>query len=134
VLFRESAALVARIGSNLRSQFGILANAGANRRECRANRRHYNYLCNINDLLAEGEELGSNLLRVDQRNRKYPCVRRPPIAPPRPGPMARGPQSTPSGACLGAQAGYRQIPPSISGHSSRGPVLEAVQNSSIERD
>ncbi len=37
VLFRESAALVARIGSNLRSQFGILANTDANRRECRAN-------------------------------------------------------------------------------------------------
>src|SRR6478672_2977632 len=53
VPFRESAALVARIGSNLRSQFGILANADANRRECRANWRHYNYLCNINDLLAE---------------------------------------------------------------------------------
>jgi hypothetical protein len=41
------------MGSNLRSQFGILANADANRRECRANRRHYNYLCNIDDLLAE---------------------------------------------------------------------------------
>src|SRR5258708_23816882 len=53
VPFRESAALVARIGSNLRSQFGILANADANRRECRANWRHYNYRCNINDLLAE---------------------------------------------------------------------------------
>ena len=25
-----------------------------------------NYLCNINDLLAEGEELGSNLLHVGQ--------------------------------------------------------------------
>src|SRR5260370_42405878 len=66
VLFRESAALVARTGSNLRSQFGILANADANRRECRANWPRYNYLCNINDLLAEGEELGSNLLRVAQ--------------------------------------------------------------------
>jgi len=53
VPFRESAALVARIGSNLRSQFGILANADANRRECRANWRHYNYPRNINDLLAE---------------------------------------------------------------------------------
>src|SRR6266404_8261219 len=52
VPFRESAALVARIGSNLRSQFGILANADANRRECRANWRHYYYLCNINDLPA----------------------------------------------------------------------------------
>src|SRR5258708_5362624 len=53
VPFRESAALVARIGSNLRSQFGILANADANRRECRANWLHYNYLCNINALLAD---------------------------------------------------------------------------------
>jgi hypothetical protein len=76
VPFRESAALVARIGSNLRSQFGILANADANRRECRANWRHYNYLCNINDLLAEGEELGSNLLHVVERGGKQPSVLR----------------------------------------------------------
>ena len=53
VPFRESAALVARIRSNLRSQFGILANADANRRECRANWLGYNYLCNIKDLLAD---------------------------------------------------------------------------------
>jgi hypothetical protein len=35
-----------------------------NLRKCRAICRRLNYLCNINDLLAEGEELGSNLLRV----------------------------------------------------------------------
>jgi len=37
----------------LRSQLRTLANADANRRECRANCRHHNSLCNINDLLAD---------------------------------------------------------------------------------
>src|ERR1700686_2695854 len=42
------------MGSYSRSQLRTLANADANRRECRANCRHHNSLCNINDLLAVG--------------------------------------------------------------------------------
>ena len=44
-----------RIGSNSLSQFGICGVGDANCRECRANCLHHNSLCNINDLLAEGE-------------------------------------------------------------------------------
>jgi len=40
-------------GSNSRSQFRTLANAAANLRKCRAVCRRLNYLCNINDLLAD---------------------------------------------------------------------------------
>ena len=114
VPFRESAALVARIGSNLRSQFGILANADANRRECRANWRQYNYLCNINDLLAEGEELGSNLLHVAQRTpansggRDFRA----------PSPLGRGPAQSVLGKALGRNAGQTAQPAKQFGRSS----------------
>src|SRR6195256_1645330 len=48
---------------------------GSNGRECRANYPFHNCLCDFHDLLAEGEELGSNLLHVGQSTPASSCVR-----------------------------------------------------------
>src|SRR3981189_2871399 len=68
-------ALVAKRGSNSRSQSCTFLKAGSNGRECRANYPNHNCLCNFDDLLAEGEELGSNLLHVGQSTPASSCVR-----------------------------------------------------------
>jgi len=52
---------------NSLSQWPTRATSAANLRKSRHNSASEIFSCNIRDLLAEGEELGSNLLRVDER-------------------------------------------------------------------
>jgi hypothetical protein len=67
---------IAEIGNPCASADASFLNAGSNGRECRANYPFHNCLCDFHDLLAEGEELGSNLLHVSRRSGTQHIVRR----------------------------------------------------------
>jgi len=75
---------------NSLSQCPTRTTSAANLRKSRRNFDTFDFYCNINGLLAEGEELGSNLLHVDYRSSKQPIVSAA-SNPPRSGVGSRGP-------------------------------------------